>query len=271
MERHRAGTRYRFGARLRAAADLDADWIVIRNGPLLRSLTWLRTASFSRATLPGFAFLQLWKDLRGLDLSKTRIRSLRPLSGLQHLRELDISATAVNDLRPLSKLKSLMDLRLSETRITDLSPLKLMALARLELGASRMTRLPRLSTLAVDKLVITDAAAHLDFSPLAKARITHLVLDATAVTRLKGLASHPTLAGISLRKTRVTLGTIRRLLKKNRSLQVITPKGRTVGQVVRWVRARPRLSNYPCLLGTGACRTQTFGWERRRVIHWIAP
>jgi len=271
MQRHRPGTRYRIGARLRAKGDLDADWIAIRNTTLLRQLTWLRSLSLSRATVPGFAFLKRLIRLERLDLSKTRISSVRPLAGLTRLRQVDLSSTRVRDLSPLVRCTSLMDLRLSETRVRDLSVLRSTTLSRLELGSRKMTRLPNLSILVVDTLVITDAKPRLDFTPMAKAQVTRLVLDATGVTQLKGLASHPNLRAISLRRTRVTLQTIRALLKKNRALQVVTPKGRTVGRVVQWVQARPRLSNYPCLLGTGACTRETFGWERRRIVRWIAP
>ncbi len=271
MQRHRAGTRYRFGTRLRVAADLDADWIVIKNTVLLRQLTWLTSASLSRATLPGFGFLKRWKNLQRLDLSKTRIRSLKPLAGLTRLRELDISGSRVRDVRPLAKAANLMELRLGDTRITDLRPLQHMALSRLELGSTTMARLPRLGTLAVDRLVITDAKANLDFRSLATAQITRLVLDSTGVTQLRGLAKHPTLRVISLTRTRVALQAIRKLCKANQALQVITPKGRTVGRTIHWMRARPKLSNYPCLTGTGACSRETFGWERRKVIRWVSP
>lgn len=271
MQRHRRGTRYRIGAALRTRAELDADWIAIRNTTLLRQLTWLRSLSLSRATVPGFAFLARLKRLERLDLSKTRISSLRPLAGLTRLRQLDLTATRVKDLRPLVRCTSLMDLRLSETPVQDLTALGAITLARLELGSSKMTRLPKLSNLAVDTLVITDAKPGLDFTPMAPAQVTTLILDATGVTHVKGLAGHPTLRAISLRRTRVTLPTLRALLKKNRTLQIVTPKGRTVGSVVRWLPARPRLSNYPCLTGQGACTRETFGWERRRVLRWIAP
>jgi len=271
MQRHRRGTRYRFGPALLAKGDLDADWIAIRNTTLLRQLTWLRSLSLSRATLPGFAFLKRLKRLERLDLSKTQISSLRPLAGLTRLRQLDLSATRVKDLRPLVRCTSLMDLRLSETPVQDLSALRTTTLARLELGSSNMTRLPKLSTLAVDTLVITDAKPGLDFAPMAQAQVTTLILDATGVIQVKGLAGHPTLRAISLYRTRVTLRTVQALLKKNRTLQIVTPKGRTVGSVVRWLPTRPRLSNYPCLNGQGACTRETFGWERRRVLRWIAP
>lgn len=271
MQRHRPGTRYRIGSTLRAKGDLDADWIAIRNTTLLRQLTWLRSLSLSRATVPGFAFLKRLTRLERLDLSKTRISSVRPLAGLTRLRQLDLSTTRVKDLGPLVRCTSLMDLRLSETRVRDLTALRSTTLARLELGSPKMTRLPNLSTLAVDTLVITDAKPRLDFAPMVQAQVTRLVLDASGVQHLGGLAKHPTLRAISLRRTRVTLQTIRALLKKNRTLQVVTPKGHTVGRVISWVQARPRLSNYPCLLGTGACTRETFGWERRRIVRWIAP
>jgi hypothetical protein len=271
MQRHRPGTRYRIGSKLRAKGDLDADWIAIRNRTLLRQLTWLRSLSVSRATVPGFAFLKRLTKLERLDLSKTRISSVRPLAGLTRLRHLDLSSTRVRDLGPLVRCTSLMDLRLSETRVQDLTALRSTTLARLVLGSPKMVRLPKLGSLAVDTLVITDAKARLDFTPLAQAQVTRLVLDATGVKQLRGLANHPTLRVISLRRTRVTLQTIRALLAKNRTLQVVTPRGRTVGRVIEWAPARPRLSNYPCLLGLGACGRETFGWERKKVIRWIAP
>ena len=271
MQRHRPSTRYRFGAALRAKADLDADWITIRNTTLLRKLTWLRSLSLSRATVPSFAFLKRLKRLERLDLSKTRISSVRPLAGLTRLRQLDLSSTRIKDVGPLARCASLMDLRLGDTRVRDLSALGAATLSRLELGSSKMTRLPKLSTPAVHTLVITDAKSRLDSTPLAQAQVTRLILNATGVTHLKGLATHPTLRTISLRRTRVTLKSIRALLKKNRSLQIITPKGRTVGTILAWIQARPRLSNYPCLTGTGPCTRETFGYERRPILRWIAP
>jgi len=271
MERHRPGTRYRIGSVLKAKGDLDADWIAIRNVTLLGQLTWLRSLSLSRATVPSFTFLKRLKRLERLDLSKTRISSVRPLTGLTRLRQLDLSSTRVHDLRPLAKLASLMDLRLSETRVSDLTPLRLVSLARLDLGSPRMVRPPNLSTLSVDTLVITDAGPRLDLTPLARARIDKLVLDATAVKQLRGLAKNSSLQVISLRRTPMKIQTIRALLAQNRTLQIITPKGRTVGRQITWVRSPPRLSNYPCLQGQGPCTRESFGQERRRVVHYITP
>jgi Leucine Rich repeats (2 copies) len=271
MERHRPGTRYRIGAKLRAKGDLDADWITIRNATLLRQLTWLRSLSLSRASVPGFVFLKNLGRLERLDLSKTRITSLGPLARLTRLRQLDLSSTGVRDVRPLAKLTSLMDLRLSETRVRDLTSLHSFTLARLELGSPKMARPPNLSTLTVDTLVITDAGPRPDLTPLARARIGKLVLDATGVKQLRGLEKNKTLQVISLRQTQVTLQTIRALLTQNRALQIITPKGRTVGRVITWVRTPPRVSDYPCLQGQGPCTRETFAPKRQPIVRWIAP
>ena len=65
---HRAGARYRFSARLKGRAELDAEWMALRNLPLLRSLTWLRTAALHRA--------RVFTDVFRHQFMTRRIRSL---------------------------------------------------------------------------------------------------------------------------------------------------------------------------------------------------
>ncbi|WP_375466794.1 NACHT domain-containing protein, partial [uncultured Nostoc sp.] len=58
-----------------------------------------------------------------LDLSRTAIQDLSPLSALGQLQYLSLSRTAIQDLSPLSALGQLRYLNLSDTAIQDLSPL----------------------------------------------------------------------------------------------------------------------------------------------------
>lgn len=269
---HRAGTRYRFSKRVKARGELDAEWMVLRNRPLLRSLTWLRTAALHRARVASFSFLSRWKGIERLDLSKTRLQSLRPLRGLKRLVELDVSETAVRNVAPLTGCPALSRLDVAETRVTDLTPLKGRRLDRLVLGRPGMTRLPRVEGLGrIGVLKVRRAAAGLDLGRLQKVQVEQLVLDRTPIRTLKGLSGHPTLSRLSLRGTRVPRAAIRAFLTMNRSVTVVTPAGKLVGRIVVWVKVAPNPLDYPCLTGIGECAEERFGPSLRPRYHWVDP
>lgn len=62
-------------------------------------------------------------ELRSLDLFRTEVSDLSPISGLSSLQWLSIGGSAVSDLSPLAELTSLEQLFINTTRVTDLSPL----------------------------------------------------------------------------------------------------------------------------------------------------
>ena len=64
---------------------------------------------------------------------------------------------------------------------------------------------------------------------------------------------------------------IRAFLSRTRQVEVITTKGKRVGRTVVWVRVAPRPSDYPCLMGTGACPTERFGPRLHPRYHWVDP
>ncbi len=266
-----AGVRYRFGARLVARGEVDAEWLVIRNRRLLGRLTWARTLSLHRARVPSFAFLRRLKLLQRLDLRRTSIRSLAPLRALTRLRELDVADTRVRSLAPLKGLVELEVLDLSGTRVTDLSPLRGRHLERLTL-APRGSALPDLTPLSsIGRLRLRRARPRTDFSSLKRVRVQELVLDGTRVQSLGALADHPTLQRLSLRHTRVPVSAVRRLLRKAPGMTVILPDGRTVGRVLVWIRVAPSPGSYPCLIGAGECARETYGPQRRPTYKFVMP
>ena len=266
-----AGARYRFGAKLVARGEVDAEWLVIRNRRLLRRLTWVHTLSLHRARVPSFAFLRRLKLMERLDLRRTSIRSLAPLRGLTRLHELDLADTRVQDLGPLRALSDLEVLDLSGTRVTDLTPLRGRHLERLGLSP-RGSALPDLSPLSsIGRLRLRRAGPRTDFSGLKRVRVQELVLDGTRVRDLGALAGHPTLQRLSLRHTRVPLSAVRQLLRKAPGMTVILPDGRTVGRVLVWIRVAPSPGSYPCLIGAGECARETYGPQRRPTYRFVMP
>lgn len=266
------GAIYRFDPALVARAELDADGLILRNGPLLAKLAFLRTLSLRRARVPGFAFLAAMPLLERLDLSATSIRSLASLARCRRLRELDLSDTAVSDLRPLAGLARLEHLDLSNSRVKSLSPLRGRRLSSLTLGARRPWVLPNLEPLGhVTRLVLRSPPADLDLRPLGKVQVEELVLEATTLPRLEPLVGHHTLGKVVLVGTRVDLPALRALLRRWPGLEVVMPDGRRVGRVVVTREVPPDPRDYPCLMGWGPCEEERFGPRREPVVRFVLP
>jgi hypothetical protein len=83
--------------------------------------------------------------LQSLDLHRTGVANLNPLSQLTGLRSLNISNTAVSNLGPVESLSSLRELDLANTAVSDLGPLKrLSALQVLDISESNGGRVKAL-------------------------------------------------------------------------------------------------------------------------------
>jgi Leucine-rich repeat (LRR) protein len=266
------GLEVRLAPGLRSRAELDGDGLRIRNERLLASLTHLRTLSLRRASLPTFAFLAAMPLLERVDLSATSIRSLEGLRKAKSLRELDISDTGVVDLIPLADLAHLERLDLSGTRVRDLEPLRGRRLSRLVLGGRGAWALPDLSPLAgVEILILRGAPRRLDLEPLRSLPLGALHLDGMVEPRLDALADHPTLERLVLTGSKVSLGSVRALLRRSGRLGVVLPDGRAVGRVVAFRPRPPDPRDYPCLVGAGSCAREGFGPRREPVFRFVMP
>ncbi|NET61541.1 MAG: leucine-rich repeat domain-containing protein [Symploca sp. SIO2E6] len=83
---------------------------------------------------------QVLSNLQILDLGRTQISDISPLSGLTQLQVLRLSETQVKDVSHLSGLTQLQVLRLSATQIRDFSPLsRLTQLQQLDLSRTQVT------------------------------------------------------------------------------------------------------------------------------------
>lgn len=107
-------------------------------------------------------------DVTALDLSKTRLSELTPLSRLTNLRKLDVDSTEISDLSPLSQLTGLNWLDIDGTNVTDLSPLsELINLNWLDIDGTEVSDLsPLLGLTKLNTLDIGGTEAT-DLSPLS--------------------------------------------------------------------------------------------------------
>jgi len=118
-----------------------------------------------------------YKIFRGklwwLNLSKTKIRDLSPLSGLTDLEYLDLSLTDVSNLEPLSGLTNLKTLDLGGCwRVRDISPLaKFEKLESLKLGGTQVRDLSPLRSLKnLREIELSSCYRLRDLSPLIDLR-----------------------------------------------------------------------------------------------------
>lgn len=82
-----------------------------------------------------------FQDLKGLDLSRTRVKDIAPLAKLTKLQEVSLGHSQVNDLKPLAELKDLRELEIQFTQVTDLAPLaRLTKLTKLDIRDLRVTK-----------------------------------------------------------------------------------------------------------------------------------
>jgi hypothetical protein len=102
-----------------------------------------------------------------LDLRRSEVSDLLPISALNGIHSLDLTGTRVSNLAPLTELSSLVSLGLSESRVKDISPIKnLESLEILHLSSTQVcdiTPLAKLTRLRILNLADTHV---LDLSPL---------------------------------------------------------------------------------------------------------
>jgi hypothetical protein len=122
--------------------------------------------------------------LCGLDLSKTGVTDLVPLSKLTGLRVLQLEESDVVDLRPLAGLTQLLELDVSQTRVTDITAVAGLTNLRLlwlyETGVTDVSPIVGLTKLEYLSLADTRVT---DLAPLAKlTKLERLDLQFTHVS-----------------------------------------------------------------------------------------
>ncbi len=120
--------------------------------------------------------------LSELNLNRTSVKDLSPLSGMTSLRSLDLVQTKVSELTPLAGIP-LVHLDVEQTFVTDLGPLEGMPLEWLDLTYTRVTSLSALTGMSL-KTFVANSVPVLDFTPLAGQPLEALSLQRTHVRDL---------------------------------------------------------------------------------------
>lgn len=115
-----------------------------------------------------------------LDISGSEIVDLSLLYGMP-IEQLDISRTCVKDITPLSNLHGLKDLDISNTDIADLSPIADLALERLNISVTRVSDLRPLTNMPIKTLYVLTPSIS-DLTPLRNMNIE--VIDFMATNTL---------------------------------------------------------------------------------------
>lgn len=102
-----------------------------------------------------------------LDLRRSEVSDLLPISALDGIHSLDLTGTRVSNLAPLNNLSSLVSLGLSESRVKDLSPIKnLESLEILHLSSTQVRDITPLGKLTRLRILNLADTLVLDLSPL---------------------------------------------------------------------------------------------------------
>ncbi|WP_296763803.1 leucine-rich repeat domain-containing protein [Sediminimonas sp.] len=128
--------------------------------------------------------------LEWLDLARTQIADIAPLSGLGNLQTLFLAGTRVADTTPLQGLDKLQTLNLPGTQVADITPLKgLENLQTLSLTGTRVTDTSPLQGLKNLQGLDLDRTQVADIAPLQGLKnLQGLDLDRTQVADLRPIA-----------------------------------------------------------------------------------
>jgi hypothetical protein len=128
-------------------ADLD---------PVMDKTEIVTMMDLSESYISDLSQVQLFKELKKLNLSRTPIQNVGPISELENLEILDLSFTAVRSATPLEKLKRLLELYLDYSEcdqlfdVTLLPNLKILGLRRTVIGEYQFPPKGRDLTIYVD-------------------------------------------------------------------------------------------------------------------------
>ena len=147
--------------------------------------------------------------LMDLDLTGVALDDLAALAGLP-VRRLVIKATGISDLTPLRGMP-LVALDASNTRVTDLTPLAACpSLSVLDLSQTSVTDLRALAALKLNRLALSGTAVQ-DVAPLLRMPLQALYFDGTKVEDLSPMARCTTMESITISRTALDPGPLRKL------------------------------------------------------------
>ena len=106
--------------------------------------------------------------LNGLDISKTDVTDISPLSGME-LKMLNLNECRVDDLSPLKNMKSLKKLLLFHTKVRDLTPLQELSIEILDIAENEIDDIEPLKGMPLSALRIFNCPVR-DFSPLSRCK-----------------------------------------------------------------------------------------------------
>ncbi len=150
--------------------------------------------------------IEVFRNLRILNLENNPLQVISPLSQLDKLQELNLSNTAITDFRILGKLRKLQNLNLSENDIFDISPLKsLKNLIHIDLSLNKIEEISSLSQLTDLRELNLRENAISDISVVAYLKnLTYLNMHSnTAINDLTPIAKLTQLETLILRNVSV--------------------------------------------------------------------
>jgi Leucine-rich repeat (LRR) protein len=138
----------------------------LSNIPLLKQLETicLRSGKISMDLKP----IEIFSNLKKIDIEGCRITDLSPLSNLRKLRSLNLGFNDISDLSALHDLVSVTELVLNTNRITDITPISTMKkLKTLCLEGNKITDISSLEGQKKLKTLCLHGNEILDITPLA--------------------------------------------------------------------------------------------------------
>ena len=149
--------------------------------------------------------LQFATDLEILDIRRSPISNLSPLSALIKLRSLKFSSSAISDLSPLVRLENLEHLTAWGAEVLDLSPLKgLTKLRALEFDYDLLSDLSPLSGLSNLRWFVFYGCDVSDLSPLRElTELRHVQLSHNRISDISPLAGLVNLESLSIKDNEI--------------------------------------------------------------------
>lgn len=174
--------------------------------PELAQISGLQTLNLKRTAISDLAPLTGLTNLRTLDLSLTQIFDTSPLAGLTALKKINLSLTAVTDIAFVASLTDLQELDLAQTGISILGPLAgHQALQKLDLNRTVVSDLSPLQSLSSLYRLDIGQTLVVDIAPLRHLNaLSYLDASQTAVCDIAPLENLGSLRRLWLHQTQVS-------------------------------------------------------------------
>ena len=200
--------------------------------------------------------------LHQLNLTRTGVTSLEPLSEVRALEDLIVTGIPATDLSPLSGLP-LRKLALASTKVSDLSALRGMPLTHLEVGHTHVTDFSPLEGMPL-KLLECSYTPVEDYQPLAKLPLENLAVQGARVGDL-GFARDLPLKRLVLAGSRDVSNI--KVLNEVKTLEFLVLPGNPLDLAYPEIEGVESLKNHPtlkritCTLAEGSDADSTEGAE----------